>query len=408
MAIRSRTYLPTDWQLWTYTPVSGKFRLDFSALNGSDVLGGATDLGSIAVFPLDIASIQLDDGQRPEQGVFFSFAPATLAISAQLDTWSENTIKELYNGKQVFLTLKNEGTNSHPIFGKNTVYFVGQIDSLTVDVDPINKVTNLQITAIDLAGSAVNTPILVSRTVTKGAAIQLGLEQAQRDGLLSSYFLFSLTSFLGTTWETAGTYSTTFGALMDEYVSAEVARLMNYTIQSYTAGNVGFYRVIYGLTINANPLTGNLIPDSIITNISIQQDSPNTPTAYDLSNSTATYSYGTVSASLLSNPTVYSASLDVPTASLQVIANTISQFKQKIQPVEVTVRTAQTYQTINFDNSIPGINDYFYPQNHYFNGNDVKTMPAFTGGTYYHSIVGTSHTITPDDWQTTYQLWKGL
>ena len=49
MATTSRTYLASDWQVWTYEPVAGKFRLDFSALNGSDVLGAVGDLGGMAV-----------------------------------------------------------------------------------------------------------------------------------------------------------------------------------------------------------------------------------------------------------------------------------------------------------------------------------------------------------------------
>ena len=91
MTTTSRTYLPTDWQVWTYAPVAGKFRLDFSALDGADVLGGATDTGSVQAFPLRISSIQLDDGQRPDQSVFSQFTAGTMSLSAQLLTWDETT-----------------------------------------------------------------------------------------------------------------------------------------------------------------------------------------------------------------------------------------------------------------------------------------------------------------------------
>jgi hypothetical protein len=409
MATKSRTYLPTDWKVWTYTPVANKFRLDFSTLNGSDVLGGSSDLGSIQVLDLDINSIQLDDGQRPDQGVFFSFTPATMSLSAQLMNWSDTIVKELYNGKQIFLTLKNEADNSHPTFGKNTVFFIGQIDFLDITVDPINQVTNLVITATDVSGAAVNTPIAVSKGTSKGYAIQQGFLAAQTAGTISPYLDFSLFALLGTSWETGGTYSTTFGELMAEYISAEVAQQVNNTFQSWDGSDVIVYRQIYGGTIASTLTTGRLIPESLISNIVIEQDGANSPTAYELANSAASYSYGTASASTLTNPTIYTATLDVPTSSLQIIANKISEFTQKIQPVEVTVKTATTYQTITFSDSVYGAgDDYFYPQYHFKNAEDVKTTPTFTGGTYYHTIVGTSHTITPDDWQTTYQLWKGL
>jgi len=409
MATKSRTYLPTDWQLWTYAPVSGKFRLDFSTLGGSDVLGGATDLGTIEVLDLDINSITLDDGAQPDQGVFFNFTPATMSLSAQLINWSDTIVQELYNGKQVFLTLKNEATNLHATFGKNTVFFIGQISGLDINVDPVNRVTNLTVNAVDIAGAAVNTPISITKGVSKGYAIQQGFLAAQSAGNISPYFDFDLFAILGTSWEFTGTYVTTFGELMSEYIQAEVAQQTNKFEQINTAGNVTFTRSIFGATISANSLGGRLIPDAMISNIVIAQDGANAPTAYELSNTSGSYSYGSNSASVLTNPTIYTGTLDVPTTSLQTIANKISEFTQKIQPVEVTVKTATTYQSLTFDNSVYGAgSDYFYPLYHYKNGEEVKTTPAFTGGTYYHTIVGTSHTITPDDWQTTYQLWKGL
>lgn len=408
MPTRSRTYLPTDWQVWVYTPVAGKFRLDFSTLNGSDVLGGSSDLGSIQVLDLNINSIQLDDGQIPDQGVFFNFTPATMSLSAQLMNWSDTIVKELYNGKQIFLTLKNEASTNHSTFGKNTVFFIGQIDFLDITVDPINLVTNLVITATDVSGAAINTPIAVTKGVSKGYAIEQGFLAAQTTGQISPYLDFDLFAILGTSWEFGGTYSTTFGELMTEYIQGEVAEAGGFFYQYKSGPTVYIIRNIYGRTISANSLLGRLIPDDITTNIVFSQDGANAPTAYDLSNSSATYSYGTVSASILGNPTIYTATMDVPTAALETIADKISEFTQKIQPTEVTVRTAISYQEIVFDNPAGGGSEYFYPVNFYFNGEEVKTTPAFTGGTYYHTIVGTSHTITPDDWQTTYQLWKGL
>ena len=408
MPTRSRTYLPTDWQVWTYTPVAGKFRLDFSVLNGTDVLGAVGNVGSLQVLDLAITNIQIDDGQRPEQGVFFTFAPATMSLSAQIVDWSDALVKELYNGKQIFLTLKNEASTNHSTFGKNTVFFIGQIDNLDINVDPINLVTNLTISATDVSGAAVNVPITVTKSVSKGVAIEAGFVAAQTAGQISQYLDFDLFAILGTSWEFGGTYTTTFGELMTEYIQGEVAEAGGFFYQYKSGPTVYLNRSLYGRTVSANSELGRLIPDDITTNIIFGQDGANLPTAFDLSNSSASYSYGTVSASILGNPTIYTATMDVPTLALETIADKISEYTQKIQPTEVTVRTARSYQEIVFDNPAGGGSEYFYPVNFYFNAEEVKTTPAFTGGTYYHTIVGTSHTITPDDWQTTYQLWKGL
>jgi hypothetical protein len=158
-------------------------------------------------------------------------------------------------------------------------------------------------------------------------------------------------------------------------------------------------------TLATTSTSGELIPESITSNISITQDGGNVPQSFDLSNSTANYKSGTSWASASSNPVVYSSTIDVPTSFLPTIASKILSYTQKIQTTEVTVRSAQSFQPIVFDNNE---GDYIWPVYFWRNGQAVKTTPTYTGGTYYHLVVGTSHTITPDDWQTTYQLWKGL
>jgi hypothetical protein len=411
MATKSRTYKPTDWQLWVYTPVAGKFRLDFSALDGADVLGGATDLGSVQVLPLRIGTIQLDSGQRPDQGVFSSIIPNTMAISAQLLTWSATTVKELYNGKQVFLTLKNEATNSHPIFGKNTIYFIGQIDSLDIAVDPVNKITNLTFTAVDVMATLLNQPMtmLKSNATSKDFQLVNAIGALSVAGFISPYIQFDLSGDLTSTYELNVTESKSLGSWLDDFITSEVALVTPYTYQWYT-GTWVLKSTLKIRTIQQTPTTGELIPESLISAITIGQDGANSPNAFNLANSTAIYTYGNVSGSSQGNPVVYNNTIDVATAGLKTVADKITTFTQAIQPTEITVRTAQTNQTIVFDNTRPlsGFFDYTYPKYFWINGQNVKTTPTYTGATYYHQIVGTSHTITPDDWQTTYQLWKGL
>jgi hypothetical protein len=411
MATKSRTYLPTDWQLWTYVPVAGKFRLDFSALDGADVLGGVTDLGSVQVLALDITGIELQDGQAPMQGVLSSFEPGTMSLSAQLVDWDSTTVNELYNGKQVFLTLKNEATNSHPTFGTNTVFFIGQIDSLSIDVDPVSKVTNLSISATDVAAAAMNYPVAIAKSTTtgKGAQLTSAFTAARDAGQISPYLSFALYGFLGAVYEANVTESKSFGDWIADYLSSEVALFLPGYFTNY-GGTWDVNRALTAYTISANSGTGEVIPYTMMTNLNVSQDGANVPTAFNLSNTTGSWSYGTTTANTLSNQTVYSAQLDVPTSFLPTIASKISQLVPAIQPTEVTVKTAQTYQTITFDNSRSLFGtDYFFPKYYWRNGQEVKTIPTYLGGTIYkHTVVGTSHTITPDVWQTTYQLWKGL
>jgi hypothetical protein len=408
MATRSRTYLPTDWQVWVYTPVPGKFRLDFSTLGGADVLGGPSDLGSVQVLDLNINTIQIDEGQQPTSGVFFNFVPGTMSISAQLLQWDDALIKELYNGKQIYLTLKNESTYSHPIFGTNTIYFIGTIDSLDIQIDPINRVTNLIVSAVDGFGSAMNTPITVDRYQQKLFEFTDGLNEAKASGRVSQYL--SATDFTGglidSTWENTGvTFETfSFGDLLQDIVTSGVNSIGSYYLQTTTGL---LEHKLVGVTIQPEPTSGTAIPESIISNVQIGSDGGNVPTTFNLSNSVATYTYGVETANNLTNQSIYNQSLDIPTANLKLIADKIRQYVAKTQPLQVTILTAQTYQPILFDDRIP-LSHYIYPKNHYLNSVPVTTTLSFTGKTAYHFIAGTSHTITPDDWQTTYQLWKGL
>ena len=404
MATKSRTYLPTDWQLWAYTPVSGKFRLDFSALNGADVLGGATDTGSVQAFPLRIGSIQLDDGQRPDQSVFSQFSPGTMSLSAQLLSWSDTTVKELYNGKQVFLTLKNEATNSESTFGKNTIFFMGVIDSLDIQVDPINSITNLTITATDISSTVMNLPLTFAKTnIGKDIDIAQAFTDAKTANLINPYLFLTLAG-MTSTYENTGSIVASFGEIMQDFLASDVAIYTPYYSQSYS-GTYDLRRQMTASTVATTSTSGELIPESLTSNISITQDGGNVPQSFDLSNSTGNYKSGTSWANASSNPVVYTSTIDVPTSFLPTIASKILQYTQKIQTTEVTVRSAQSFQPIVFDNNE---GDYIWPVYFWRNGQAVKTTPTYTGGTYYHLVVGTSHSITPDDWQTTYQLLKGL
>ena len=404
MATKSRTYLPTDWQLWTYTPVAGKFRLDFSTLGGSDVLGGSTDTGSIQPLALRIGSIELTDGSRPDQSIFSSFAPGTMSISAQLLTWSASLVGELYNGKQVYLTLKNEATNNEPTFGKNTIFFMGVIDGLDIQVDPINSITNLTITASDISSTVMNLPLSFAKTnIGKDIDVMGAFLEAKNNNLVNPYLNVSLSGMLST-YEATGTIIATFGDLVQDFINSDVAIYTPYYFQYYSGG-YQLLRQMLATTVSTTFTDGELIPEAITSNIAIGQDGGNVPQSFDLSNSTGNYKSGVSWASASSNPVVYSATIDVPTEFLPTIAAKILSYTQKIQPVEVTVRSAQPFQTIVFDNDE---GDYIWPLYFWRNGQRVKTTPTYTGGTNYHIVVGTSHSITPDEWTTTYQLLKGL
>jgi hypothetical protein len=354
----------------------------------------------------------MQDGQQPEQSVFSAFQAGTFALSAQLLTYDATLVRELYNGKLIFLTLKNQAVNVHPTFGNNTVFFIGQIDSLDIAVDPVNDITNLTFTAVDVASAAMNYPITVTTNISKATNVSTAIAQAVARGEMSQYIdATGLLGVLGATFENIATVTKTMGEWMADYIAGEVAILYPTFDFYYDSVNWVVNRRLFGTTIAATSTSGTeAFLDSQTTGLVVTQDGANVPTAFDISNSTANYSFGTTTANTLSNPAIYANNIDVPTAFLPTIANKILEYTQKIQPTEITIQTATTNQTLVFDNARPTYaSDYYLPKTLYRIGQETRSYPAYLGGgTFYHRIVGISHTITPDYWQTTYQLWKGL
>jgi len=410
MTTTSRTYLPTDWQVWTYAPVAGKFRLDFSALDGSDVLGGVSDEGGMAVLDLNISSIMIQDGQQANQSVFGVLSPGTATITASYQGWSADLVKDLYPGKYIAITLKNEAAVDVDVYGRNSVYFLGTISSSNYEVDPINLVTTFNIDCDDIFSNAVNQSLEVAKSSTSTKASVFNAALLANSNLFDPHLDIITAGDMTVNFEATATESRSLGEWVDDFLT------------SYVAIPLGTYANVLGnlerqLTLQAlwtQPTSGTQITGADITNIIMATDGGNIPTSFNLSNSTVSYNFAPDIDSVLTTPVNYSTTLDVNgVTQLQQVADRISTYVPELSPTEITVRTATSYQPIVFDTAQPqSYSQYYYPQNWYANGTDVDVYLDFfaTGGTtphYYTKIVGQSHEITPDYWHTTYQLLKG-
>jgi hypothetical protein len=410
MATTSRTYLASDWQVWTYEPVAGKFRLNFSALNGSAVLGAVGDTGGMAVLDMDISYIGLQDGERPSQSVFGIVSPGTATITASITGWDKALVQELYPGKSLAITLKNQAAIDIDVYGRNSVYFLGVISGSTFTVDPLNSVTTFNIEGLDIIGTALNQSFEVNRSTSTSKAASINAGFYANENLFDSHLSFDPTGDFYVTFESATNETRSFGAWLEDYVQSQVA--IPATYYEYALGNLE--RTIQLNPLHVQPTSGATITGDVITNLSMQTDGSDVPTSFNLSNSTLSYSFGTSEANILSLPTQYTATLDVFGAGqLSQISDRIRTYIPALSPTEITVTTATTYQPITFDNAQVGNGgQYYYPTNFWRNGTDVNVYLSFlaTGGVtpnYYTKIVGQSHEITPDLWQTTYQLLKG-
>jgi len=410
MTTTSRTYLATDWQIWTYAPVAGKFRLDFSALNGSDVLGAVGDVGGMAVLDLDINAIYINDGERPIQSVFGQISPGAASISASYTGWSESLVKDLYPGKYIAITLKNESAVDVDVYGRNSVYFLGTIATSNYQVDPINLVTTFDIQCEDIFSNALNQSIEVSRSTTSTKASSLNAALLANSNLFDPHLDIVTAGDMTVNFESATTESRSLGEWLDDFLTSYVA----IPLQTYIYQSSVLDRTVTLQALWTQPTSGTQIDGTDITNVVMATDGADIPTSFNLSNSTVSYNYAPDNDSILTLPINYTASLDVNgLTQVQQVADRIRTYIPELSPTEITVKTAIVNQPIVFDTGQPqSASTYYYPQNWYANGTNIDVYLDFfaTGGTtphYYTKIVGQSHEITPDYWLTTYQLLKG-
>jgi len=410
MAATTRTYLASDWQVWTYAPVAGKFRLDFSALNGTDVLGAVGDVGGMAVLDLNINSITIQDGIRPNQSVFGQISPGNASISASYTGWSETLVKDLYPGKYIAITLKNQSASDVDVYGRNSVYFLGTISTSNYSVDPINLVTTFNIECEDIFSNALNQSIEVSRSTTSTKASSINAALLANSNLFDPHLDIVTAGDMTVNYESTTTESRSLGDWLDDFLTSYVA----IPLQTYVYQSSLLERTVTLQALWTQPTSGTQITGSDITNVVMATDGADIPTSFNLSNSTVSYNYAPDNDSILTLPINYTATLDVNgLTQVQQVADRIRTYVPELSPTEITVRTATTYQDITFDSTHPhagGIK--YWPTTWYANGTDIDVYLDFfaTGGTtphYYTKIVGQSHEITPDYWLTTYQLLKG-
>ena len=408
MASTSRTYLASDWQVWTYDPVAGKFRLDFSALNGSDVLGAVGDVGGMAVLDIDIAGITLQDGERPTQSVFGIVSPGTATITATTTGWDKALIKELYPGKSLAITLKNQATVDMDPYGRNTIYFLGVISASTFTVDPINSITTFNIEGLDILGMALNQSIPVSKstTATKSSSLNAGIND--NSTLFSPELAIITNGDMTVNFATATTGTiNSLGYWLDDWIQSNVGIPTTYYVYGPT-------KYLYLNPLHTQPTSGATITGDVITNLVMETDGADIPTSFNLTNDIINYNSGNIANNIFGLPVDYTATIDVNgVTQLSQLVDRIKTYTQALSPTQITVTTATTYQPIVFDTTqAQSGGQYYYPNNWWANGTDVNIYLDYlaTGGVtpnYYTKIVGQSHEITPDLWQTTYQLLKG-
>jgi len=140
------------------------------------------------------------------------------------------------------------------------------------------------------------------------------------------------------------------------------------------------------------------------------QDAPTGVTISLYSNETITYQYGTGTSVTDANTRTLFATIDVKDlAQMQTIGQNMISMTQAFRPIEITTITATNNQNITY-RELDQLSQsrWFYPVN-LVNVNSVNTITFDNlSETVTCIVTGRTLEITPDNWTTTYQLWKGF
>lgn len=420
MATTSKTYLPTDWKIWTYAPEPGVFRWDFSQWDdGSD--WGATGDGSMAEVTGKIAEIVIEDGHRAEDGFTFELQPANATVSLVYDTFDKDVLKEFYNGKRVVITFANPSTSGGVFgsYGKNTVMFEGFITSSSVSLDPISQITTVDFSATDFVSMKLNTPVneIRNTAVTKYAQILASSwytaeNTAQTNIYTDSQWginLVPLGSFNPAPFSNVSQPST-IGQILKDFSISYLAYA--YSAWNYSTIGSGYWR--RSTTLKTLDVLGTSTFDvdaDRITAVTLGNDATNNPNSFTFNNFDGTaYQFGTAIENSLSGNVNINLTVDfTSTTSMQDIVDKFITYRSRFRPITVDVEIARTYQPLGYTNTSGG--EFLVPDNVLRNGSVGRfdlTSYGYTLDETKSLVIGQTHTINADTWICTYELMKGL
>ena len=413
MANRTQTYLTSDWNIWTYVPEPGSFILDFSQLNGTDVLG--TTGGSVEILNGKISNISLVEGGAMSQGIFADISPAGLQVSMLVENFLVTDSKKFLAGSEIWLTYKNAETLPDAIYGLNTPIFIGRIRSFDVDVTPGTNLSTISISATSFTEDDLNVLVSVSKNTVEPKFYYIA------EGLFNAG-ITNYQKVSGDTYNFANTVTEvkTYGDWMEDISSCQwgiwgddVQWLQLFSEIDGVRTNVYYPGVVqYGWSGSLPTITFN---DESITGVQFGWGNSGAPTGVNLTNyadSELVYQYGFESNSNGTGGFNYSATVDVQNLTQMAdLASNLLMFNSKFVPIEVTTLVANNYQDITFReiNAVSGFVSYVEPVNLARLTQKIKVnLPDYGVVNEELYVSGRTIEITPDNWTTTYQLWKGF
>lgn len=420
MADKTRRYLPSDWTIWTYTPEPGKFVLNYSVLD-TGILGSAN--GTIVQNTEDIiTALRISEGTQINQGIVGSIEPSTASIMLNTSTLNTNIADKYLVGQEIWITLKNEETVDDKTYNKNTPFFRGFITSFALDFEPGSKFANISLEAISKTSAQLNRQMAVVKNTTDTKQVVL-TSAYQANGITLIYLPYAMGDYhygsTATETKAVGEWLEDFRACQF-YIATET--IINNSSFSNDTPKIGlsyqsFMRFVSPDAPTSSEVTFN---ESDIINAGLDWSGRDAPTAVTLTNYTnnsLVYNKGnstddTIGANNFTLTTDVKDSIEMEKIGLKALS-----MLPKFTPITITVKDAETYQNITFKEvplSISGTlpvqyqNHYLYPNKYVKVGSAITVNMPDYGINEIMLVTGKTISVTPDNWQTTYNLWKGF
>jgi hypothetical protein len=399
MATTSRTYNASDWSIWTYVPEPGAFLLDFSQLNGPDVLG--TTGGSMQIVDADIASVSLTSGSQVDQGILLQITPMIMQASLSIKNFTATDADKFYVGTDVWLTLDNESGYSEPNFGLTTPFFIGRIRDFSVDVIPGQDFATINLSCSSDLEDDLNTliPVITDTVTSKSLVVVNAADEA---GIRLSPINFQSTAYSVYNFATSRREVKSYGDWLQDIYTCD----MTMGFDSVTPfSSFWLWGANAALSTVGTPV--KTFGDEDISDVLFGWSGVGSPTGVNLTNyfnNELVYQFG---GSSNSQNFTYSATIDVKDITqMAAVGQKMLSMNKAFRPIEVATETARTYQEITFDDRY-GV--FYYPTNLAQVGDTVAIdLPDQGFSNVPMLVTGRIMEITPDTWTTTYNLWKGF
>jgi hypothetical protein len=409
----TKTYKSEDWKLWTYRPQLGSFVLDFSQLDGPDVLGNGTD--GLVESNYDLASAIITAGGEMGSAVIYPISPETAEITVNVKEFTIDVINEFYVGTLVELRLKN----ASPYIGlQQTIMFRGYITSAFVDVLPGEDFSTISISAINESQAKLNTNVGITKNETdlksqliRNSAIDANIFMEIQD---------SLYNFKGTAKE-----SKSLGEWLSDLALCDFMQMTDNTIPDFVTQpsldpNTWQMYSVTNLYLKVNKsiaFSSGVLNSDSITDIKLDWSGANSPTSVTLTNYTDNsliYQFGSVDSGAPGSFS-YNSTVDLKDLTqMTEVGKQLLAMNKAFKPVQITTITAVNNQEVDFkETQVVGALTFaiipMVPSNLYEVG-DTITVDLPNLGVEDNDMIVTGRTIeiTPDNWTTTYNLWKGF